>query len=82
MEKEETLKEYLDRIHCEPGSDEGFVLEVISNLPGINEMCVSRRYLECEPNKKLLNYIIVDYAYPYMDIYGHETIKLFITERS
>ena len=70
---EETLRQYLDRIHIDSGNDSGFVLQ-----HGSTEMLVSRRYLESKPWKHLLDKKITDYQYPYYNIYGQKTIKLFI----
>lgn len=75
----ETLREYLDRIGVNSGSDAGLVIQEM--FKG-TEMQVSRRYLESAPWQHLLDYEIVDYIYPYVTIYGSETIKLFIQEKA
>ena len=61
----QTLREYLDMIHIGPGDDSPLVI-VIGNL----EMNVSRRYLESSPWQRCLEMIIVDYRFPYTNIYG------------
>lgn len=75
MCKLETLREYLDRIHIFSGDDNAFVVQVL--FEG-TEMNVSRRYLESEPWKHMLDMIIIDYEFPYVDIYGRETIKFIV----
>ena len=72
--KSETLREYLDRINVENGSDAGFIVQ---ELYKNTEMHVSRRYLECEAWKYLLDKKIVDYMTT-VDIYGNETIKFIL----
>ena len=69
----ETLRQYLDRIGIKSGDDSGFVLQ-----HGGTEMQVSRRYLESEPWRYLLDKPIIDYIYPYVNMYGQKTIKLFV----
>lgn len=70
---EETLRQYLDRIHIEPNDTSTLV---ICDYP--NERITSRRYLECKALRYLLDYKIVDFEYPYTAINGVETIKLVI----
>ena len=72
--KSETLREYLDRINVKEGSDAGFIVQ---ELYKYTEMHVSRRYLECEAWKHLLDKKIVDYMFT-VDIYGNETIKFIL----
>ena len=69
----ETLRQYLDRIGIKSGNDSGFVVQ-----NGSTEMQVSRRYLESEPWRDILEKEIVDYEYPYVNMYGQKTIKLFV----
>ncbi len=76
QEKSETLREYLDRIHIDSGDDSGFII-----VNGSTEMQVSRRYLECSAWEDLLDYEIYDYIYPVYNMYGVETIKLYIREK-
>lgn len=71
----ETLKQYLDRIGIGKGDDSGFVLQ-----HGSTTMEVSRRYLEAEAWKDLLDKEIIDYEYPYINMYGQKTIKLYIAK--
>lgn len=70
----ETLREYLDRIHVDSGSDAGFVIQEIGKN---TEMQVSRRYLECAAWEHLLDKRIVDFE-TVTTIYGQETIKLYL----
>ena len=70
----ETLRQYLDRIESGPGNDSGFVVEVLGEN---TEMNVSRRYLESEPWRYILDLEIFDYKYPYYNIYGSQTIKFY-----
>lgn len=70
----ETLREFLDRINIGPGDDRGFVVhELFTNT----EMQVSRRYLECEAWKYLLDKKIVDY-YEVTNIWGVRTAKFIL----
>lgn len=68
----ETLREYLDRIHIFEGNDAGFVV-----VDGNTEMHVSRRYLECEAWKHLLDKKIVDYCET-RNIWGVRTAKFIL----
>lgn len=72
--KEETLREYLDRIHVDSGSDAGFIIQEIGKS---TEMQVSRRYIECAAWEYLLDMKIVDFEYA-TTIYGQQTIKLYL----
>ena len=74
--KSQTLREYLDQIHVGPGDESSFAI-VHDNV----EMQVSRRYLESTPMKHYLDMEIVDYTYPYTNLYGVETIRLFLKEK-
>lgn len=71
----DTLRSYLDRINVGPGDDDGFVIYILGEN---NEMHVSRRYLESEPWKHVLDKKIINYVYPYIDIYGEKTIKFIL----
>lgn len=74
QQKNETLREYLDRIHVYSGDDSGFIVqEMFKNT----EMQVSRRYLECEAWSYLLDKEIVDYEFT-TNIYGQKTIKFYL----
>ena len=75
-QKSETLRQYLDRINIKEGDDSGFVVKV---FPSGTTYEVSRRYLESEPMKDILDKTIIDYAYPYYNMYGLSTI-LFVVE--
>ncbi len=73
-QKNETLREYLDRINVGPGDDRGFIVqELFKNT----EMQVSRRYLECATWEYLLDKEIVDYEFT-LNIYGDKTIKFYL----
>ena len=72
----QTLREYLDQIHVDPGDESSFAI-----VHGNVEMQVSRRYLESTPMKHYLDMEIVDYTYPYTNLYGVETIRLFLKEK-
>ena len=72
----QTLREYLDQIHIGPGDDSGFVI-----VHGNTEMQVSRRYLESAPMQRYLDMEIVDFTYPYVNVYGVKTIRLFLEEK-
>lgn len=74
--KSETLRQYLDRIHIDSGDDSGFVVKV---FPGGTTYEVSRRYLESEPMKYILDKTIIHFEYPYYNLYGQKTI-LFVVE--
>lgn len=76
QKKSETLREYFDRIHIDSGDDSGFIIVNEST-----EMQVSRRYLECSAWEHLLDYEIYDYIYPVYNMYGVETIKLYIRKK-
>ncbi len=72
--KKETLGEYLDRIHIWPGDDSGFIVqELFKNT----EMQVSRRYLECEAWKYLLDKEIVYCEYT-TNIWGQKVMKFWL----
>lgn len=75
-EESQTLREYLDQINIGPGNDIGFVI-----VHGNVEMQVSRRYLESAPMQHYLDMEIVDYTYPYINVYGVETVRFFIEEK-
>ena len=73
--KNETLRDYLDRIGATHGDNSQFVLEE----EGINTtMEVSRRYLECAAWDYLLDRNIVSYKYPYINTFGERTIKIVV----
>lgn len=72
----ETLREYLDQNNIGPGDDSGFVI-----VHGNTEMQVSRRYLESAPMQHYLNMEIVAFTYPYVNVYGVKTIRLFLEEQ-
>lgn len=72
----QTLREYLDQIHVGPGDERSFVI-----VHGNTEMQVSRRYLESAPMQHYLDMEIVDFTYPYVNVYGVETILLFLKEK-
>lgn len=74
-ERNETLREYLDRIHIGSGDDSGFVVQEIFKS---TEMQVSRRYLECETWRYILDCEIVDFIYPFINMYGQKTIKFIV----
>jgi len=74
-ERNETLREYLDRIHIESGDDSGFAVQELGKA---TEMQVSRRYLECETWNYILDCEIVDFIYPFVNIYGQRTIKFIV----
>ena len=76
--KEQTLREYLDSIDIHEGDDSRFVLQEMNKS---TEMAVSRRYIECEAWNYLLDCVIVDYTYPYYDLWGNKTIKLFLERK-
>lgn len=74
----EILKDYLNRINIGPGNDSGFVVQELGKG---TEMQVSRRYLECEAWKYILDCEIVDYVYPFVNIYGQQTIKFIVQKK-
>ena len=74
-QKEETLRQYLDRIDIGPGDNSPLVIQV-----GNNTIMTCRRYLECTPIEGYLDMIIEDYEYPFTDLRGNETIKLYLRE--
>lgn len=74
-ERNETLREYLDRIHIGSGDDSGFVVQELGKG---TEMQVSRRYLECDTWSYILDCEIVDYIYPFINMYGQTTVKFIV----
>lgn len=77
-EQAQTLRQYLDSIGIESGSDALFVVQELNRN---TEFQCSRRYLECPTWVYMLDLEIYDYVYPFYDIYGVETIKLILDDR-
>ena len=77
MNKALTLREYLDQNHIDSNDDSDFVI-----VHGNVQMNVCRRYLESTPMQKYLDMIIVDFVYPYTTIYGVDTIKIFLADKT
>lgn len=73
-----TLAEYLDSIGVHSGDNRGFIL--CESLFSRTQMEVSRRYLESEPWKHLLDYKVfsVDNA---TNIYGQQTICIVLEKQ-
>ena len=78
-QKNETLREYLDRINIGPGDDSGFILK--EGLFGGTEMQVSRRYLESEPWCYLLDREIIDFYQDVYNIYGQKTVLFVVSDK-
>ena len=67
------LKDFLDMNNIKSGDNRGFVL-----MCEFGEMDVSRRYLECDSWKYLLECYIESIVSPYYNIYGQQTIKIIL----
>lgn len=79
-EKSDTLKEYLDKIAVYQGNNTNvFVLEFTDCN---TVMSTTRRYLESPTFKKVLDYEIVDYKYPYKDVVSSSTTILLVLKGS
>ena len=76
MEKEKIiLRDYLDDIGVHSGDDRTFIL--YESLFSQTRMEVSRRYIESEPFKHLLDKTIFGVDRDYT-MYGQETIKIIL----
>lgn len=64
-EKNDTLKEYLDKIAVRQGNNTDVFVLKFTDCNTV--MSTTRRYLESPAFKKVLDYEIVDYKYPYKD---------------
>ena len=76
-ENKKTLKDYLDSIGVKSGDDRGFVL--IDGLFSSTRMEVSRRYIESDPWKYLLNKKIFSVSNT-TNMYGYETILIVLED--
>lgn len=74
-ENKKTLKEYLDSIGVHSGDDRGFVL--VDGLFSSTRMEVSRRYLESEPWKYLLDKTIYSIDNT-TNMYGYSTLLVIL----
>lgn len=75
-EKNDTLKEYLDKITVYQGNNtDVFVLKFTDCN---TTMSTTRRYLESPAFKKVLDYEIVDYKCPYKDPVSSTTTILLV----
>ena len=75
MNDEILLKDYLDKIGVKESDDRIFIL--FKSLFSTTRMEVSRRYLESEPFKYLLDKTIYCVGTDY-DIYGYKTLKIIL----
>ena len=76
-EDKKTLKDYLDSIGVHSGDDREFVL--IDGLFSSTRMEVSRRYIETDPWKYLLNKKIFSVSNT-TNMYGYETILIVLED--
>lgn len=75
MEEKKTLRETLDEMHVGPGDARGFMVQ--EGLFSKTVMNVSRRYLECEAWKYLLDRKVLGY-FDDVSPLGEESVKFIL----